>query len=180
MTIKLPVEVERFAQEYFAAESRAASYSGGRKSFRSIDKKNLARSCKALFETGAIESMFQLTKDLANYKPGYSAAGHTARLASFAQTCGITYRKTTPVQVKKPKPEPKPLFNLKAALHSNFHEALRSGFSLKVLQDQVTEVFEEHSAREQKESRVSALVRETGLSRVDLIKIANAMQGITA
>lgn len=182
MTIKLPVEIEQFAQEYFAAQERASDYYNGRKVFRTIDQKELARKCKALFETGAVESMYQLTKDLAAYKPGYTNTAHTLRLANFARRTGITYPKpATPAPAAAPVAAPvKAEFNLKSVLNANFHQALRSGITIKVLQEQVAEVFEEHNKRVQAETRLHDLVRKTGLNRQQLVEIASAMQGLHA
>jgi hypothetical protein len=184
MTIKLPVEVEQFAKEYFAAQERASDYFNGRKVFRTIDQKELARKCKALFESGAVESMYQLTKDLAAYKPGYTSTAHTLRLGNFAKRTGITYPKpAAPVAAPAAAPVAAPVkteFNLKSVLNTHFHQALRSGISITVLQEQVAEVVGEHTKRVHTETRIQDLVRKTGLNRQQLSEIATVMQGLAA
>ena len=170
MKVKLPVEVERFAQEYFAAENLAEkTYKG--MSFRKVDQKKLALSCKALLETGVVENMNQLALDLRSFKGGSSPATHALRLVTFAKRAGIVYsykaRKTTVGG-----------FNLKSALNHSFHKALRSGIPLTVIQTETAEVLKDHTHRVQVTAvatRLQDLIRETGFTPEQVAKIASGL-----
>lgn len=177
--VKLPVEVEQFAKDYFAAEARATLHPGDQKRFRPVDQKHLARNCKVLLDSGVVENMNQLTKDLVAYQDGNDHSTHHSRLKTFAKRSGITLTKQPRITYKRPglKVERIP-FNLKSVLHSSFHEALRSGFTLTTLEEQVKEVFEEHSTRVKQETRIQAIITKFGLSREQIVQLSKEVQGL--
>lgn len=166
MIVKLPVEVERFADQYFAAEKRGEKTAIG-VNFRKVDQKALALSCKALFETGAVENMNQLALDLLRKRPGQVKGTHAMRLNLFAKRSGVSYKFSRAYVPRS--------FDLKAALSQSIQKALQAGITLPVIKSQATEVIQEHTHRvlvTTATTRLQDLMRDTGLTREQLAKIA--------
>ena len=182
MTVKLPAEVQKFADFYFLCEDRAVQGIGKVK-FRKVDKGDLARSVKVLLETEQVESMDQLCKDLSAYRQGISYTGHYYRLSNFL--------KQTKVQVKLrrgPRPgyrnAPKVVatlpvgFDFRATFAEGLNRALKTGMSFRTLHDQASEVLADTAHTIQVKSvtgKLQGLLRESGMNRDQLAKIVSTL-----
>lgn len=182
MSVKLPMEVQEFAKDYFAAEDRAAATNKGRV-FRTVDQKSLALKCKALLESGAVENMYQLSKDLTSYRAGNSPHTHTVRLNKFTSQSGVvlSVQKTyaTAQVATKAKPPAVAVVttpqlsvsDLRKALDSSITKALNAGMSLRDIQEQAMGALSEQTKLATATSRLQSLMRETGLSTTQLAEV---------
>lgn len=183
MTTKFPAEVEKFATLYFAAEAQATRYQNGML-FRSVDKSKIARELKVFMDSTAFESLFRLCADLAKFQPGITGPGHDIRLRKIAKAFDIPIRPavvpegasvspTTVAASSKSIPS-----TFRSELQEVFLRALRSGISMFTLNTQASQILTETHEKEQATvatSRLTALLRETGLTRDQLLKIATTI-----
>lgn len=183
---KLPQQIEQFAQQYFAAQDRADSFGRTGKSFRSVDKKALARECKVLLESGACEHLWQLAQDLSAYKPGYQAITHVGRLNAFADHANVTYGRCPTPAVAPVKRDvvamrvdfPKMTYNPRSDIALTFCKALENGMSVKDLESHAQEalVFANRQVQKGKiASSLDELIRTSGLSRREVADIVLEM-----
>jgi len=172
MDTKLPVEIEAFAREYFAAEDRASSVFGGKLRFNKNDQKTLARRFKEVTELPIFESVDQLCKDLVAFRPGLTSRGHYQRLRAWAKRYNVKLSTRTRVPVLKAP------FNFKGAILDNVNYALKSGVPLGQVREQSAQVLEEVTQRVKRqnvEPRILALLQETGMSKAEFASIVNAI-----
>lgn len=181
---KLPHQIEQFAQKYFAAQDIAGVTSGWGKSFRPVDKKALARECKVLLESGAVENLWQLANDLSRYKPGFQAITHVGRLNAFARHSNVVYgRYKAPHEAKPAQPKvvatiPGPRFNPRPSLATAFIGALESGLTVKELSEHAQEALVFANRQVQKgriATSLEELIRSSGLSRREVADIVLEM-----
>lgn len=183
----LPQQIEEFAQKYFAAEARAESHTNHGLIFRTIDKKNLARECKLLLDSGIVENLHQLTTDLSHYNPRFEPSTHTTRLRSFAALVGIKYPLHKRWGADKPGSKalasvvhrtPAHGFDIRAELGSSFSKALVNGMTLSTIQNHATEVLVDCHNKVQvgkATTGLQELMRNTGMSASQIAQIAHAL-----
>lgn len=183
---KLPHKIEQFAQQYFAAQDRAESFGRTGKSFRSVDKKALARECKVLLESGECEHLWQLAQDLSEYQPGYQAITHVGRLNAFADHANVTYGrckipaeapvKRDVVAIRVDYPEM--TYSPRSDLALTFCKALENGMSVKELENHAQEVLVFANRQVQKgkiATSLDELIRSSGLTRREVADIVLEM-----
>lgn len=181
---KLPVAVETFAQKYFAAEARGLPRRGFGTTFRTKDKLILAAECKALLDSGAVDTLNQLSQDLEDYTDGdgHPRVTHTYRLNAFAKVAGIEYpmramapAEATPMVVHRTHA---PAFGIRAELSESFAKWLEKGMSLSAIQAEAQEVLVacNHKVQVGKvTSNLQDLMRSTGMTAGQLADIARSL-----
>lgn len=185
---KLPVAVETFAQKYFAAEARGLPRRGFGTTFRTKDKLILAAECKALLDSGAVDTLNQLSQDLEDYTDGdgHPRVTHTYRLNAFAKLAGIEYpmrpmerSAATPAVVHRaPTHYAVPTQGIRAELAESFAKWLSSGMSLSALQAEAQEalVASNHKVQVGKvTTSLQDLMRTTGMTPGQLADIARSL-----
>lgn len=185
--MNLPQPIKEFAQKYFAAESRAEVSHGNRLSFRTVDKKALARECKVLLDSGIVDNLNQLSHDLTSYNPSNPPESHTYRLNAFADVLGIKYprykRSTAPTVAQPVAVAPlvhraPPRFDIRAELGASFAKALDNGMTLNTLQTYAKEVLldSHHKVQVGKATSVlQELMLNTGMTASQIAQIANRL-----
>ena len=180
----LPQPIKEFAQKYFSAESRASGNVCRGVVFRTIDKKSLARECKVLLESGAVEHLNQLAIDLSTYQPGNPPSCHTYRLNAFAEVAGITYpRYKRPAAPKTASTvlvhrSPSHGFDIRAELGASFAKALGNGMTLSTIQAHAKEVLVDCHYKVQVDKATTGLqelIRNTGISATQIAQIAHRL-----
>lgn len=184
--IKLPKKIEDFAKRYFAAQDLAVTRVGEGKFFRPVDKKELARECKLLLESGESENLWQLAQDLRAYRPDYQAITHVNRLNAFARHANVVYgprkiQAEARPQAAAPKivaTIPTQAFSPRASLATAFIQALENGMSVKDLENHAQEVLVFANRQVQKgkiATSLEELIRSSGLSRREVAEIVLEM-----
>jgi hypothetical protein len=189
----LPQPINEFAQKYFAAESRASySHDGRRLSFRTVDKKALARECKVLLESGAVEHLHQLSTDLTSYNPTNPPETHTYRLNAFAEVVGIKYPRYKRPSASKAEPKASSLatpaqvvhrapahgFDIREELGASFSKALVNGMTLSTIQAHAKEVLVDCHYKVQvgkATTGLQELMRNTGMTASQIAQIAHRL-----
>lgn len=184
MTVKLPAEVEKFAQMYFAAEALATKSNNG-SVFRKVDQKRIALAFKTLIESNEVESMDQLCKDLSKYKQGISYMGHYYRLSNFTRKNNIKVhlvRGPRPGSTLTRRPQVigtiPAVFDFRATFAEGLNRALKTGMSFRTLHDQASQVLADtaHSIQVTNvTSKLQGLLRESGMNRDQLAKIVSTL-----
>lgn len=179
MDTKLPVEIEEFAREYFAAESRATMNSIGKCTFRKVDQKAIALRFKAVMDLPIVESIDQLCQDLAAFRPdSVGAYGHKSRLAAFVKRNKVKVASRQGQHFRTPRTAGAVPFNFKASMQQNINKALQAGVSLRLVREESAQVLEELNQRVQRqdvEPRIHAILQETGMTKAEFASIVNAI-----
>lgn len=180
--MKLPQQIEEFAQKYFAAQARAEVHSNHGLIFRTIDKKNLARDCKVLLDSGVVENLWQLTADLTRFDSSYAPGTHGNRLRNFAALVGIKFpngnRATAVAPASVVHRTPAHGFDIRVELGNSFSKALVSGMPLSTIQAHAKEVLVDCHNKVQVGKATDALqelMRNTGMSASQIAQLAQAL-----
>lgn len=183
--MNLPQPIKEFAQKYYIANDRATVMPNYGLQFQKKDRKELARECKFLLESGGVENLHQLAMDLHSVRPDLTPGAHRGRLERFAKQCNIKFGKApkearqvrvvAPVAVTLPSLAPK---SIRAELSMSFQKWLSQGMSLNTIQAEAQEVLLDVNGKVQEAratSTLQELIRTTGMTPSQISQLADRL-----
>lgn len=183
--MNLPQPIKEFAQKYFVAQDRAVVVPKYGTQFLKKDRKELARECKFLLESGGVENLHQLSIDLHSVRPTLTPGAHRGRLERFAKQYNIKFGKA-PKEAKVASKAQAPVLRktaevttgIRAELSMSFQKWLAQGMSLNAIQAEAQEVLLDVNGKAQEARATSTLqdlMRNTGMTATQLAQIAGRL-----